>query len=59
MSVQRQIQLICDHCLDGQEQTFHFVEDAREVAKRDGWQRRGKHDFCPTCVADAWERAGK
>lgn len=59
MSVRRQVELICDQCLDGQDEAFWLVEEARIAAKRDGWQRRGKLDFCPICVADAWERAGQ
>lgn len=59
MSVRRAVELICDRCLDGQDESFWWVEDARIAAKRDGWQRRGKLDFCPTCVDDAWERAGE
>lgn len=56
MSVRIQIELVCDHCLDVQDEWFWYVSEARASAKRDGWQQTKRGDFCPTCVEDAWER---
>ncbi|CAG7618551.1 hypothetical protein ACFPZL_01200 [Leucobacter soli] len=59
MSVTKEIYLVCDHCLDRQEDSFWYVSEARRRAKIEGWVHERGHDFCEGCTADAWERGGE
>jgi len=60
MSVIKSVSLACDHsdCADADSfeasmGAFETATEIRQEAKRQGWTRRGRKDFCPDHEQDA------